>query len=89
MGTDDEYNMRKTKFVEKDKKIKEINSSQNDYTVGHNYFSTFTIEEYNQMKGHIPHSDDLAKKPTELGSSYKPEVNWVTAGKVNAIQNQG
>jgi len=41
-GTREEYQFRLNLYMETDKKIKEINFSNNTFTVGHNKFSTWT-----------------------------------------------
>jgi len=79
--------MRLSIFVENDKDINEINSSQEDYTVGHNHLSTYTEDELKEVMGHIPEMDEL-KDSVVLEESSNPSKNWVLAGMVNAIQNQ-
>ena len=88
--TDEEYQMRLSIFVDKDTEIQQINSSQNSFTVGHNHLSTLTVDEVNNMKGHtFKHDESLEKLPEEAELGSPASVNWVTAGKVNAVQNQG
>ena len=46
-GTTEEYNFRLNLFAEKDAQIARINSNpENTFTLGHNFMSTWTKEEY-------------------------------------------
>ena len=44
-GTKEEFNFRMSLFASMDAEIKEINASQDSFTVGHNHLSTWTAEE--------------------------------------------
>lgn len=52
--TDDEYQLRMDIYKEHDKQIEEINLNQSSYVLSHNHLSTWTADEYNNVKGEDP-----------------------------------
>lgn len=87
-GTINEFNFRKNLFEEVDAQIKEFNAdSSQTSTLAHNFLSTWTEGEKRRFMGFSPHGE--VAEPTHLEESNAESVNWVTSGKVNAIQNQG
>ena len=71
-----------------DRKINRHNIVDNDFLLGHNQFSDWTDEEFNKIlasRGPIP-----SQKPTYLPTqATNGTIDWITAGAVNAIQDQG
>jgi len=55
--------------------------------MGHNFFSTWSSEEKKRLRGFKPQGENIL--PTILEESNTDSVNWVSQGKVNAVQNQG
>ena len=91
-ATVEEYNMRKSNYMFMDAEIVRINQSQETHVAGHNYLSDYSREEYQKLLGlkNMPKPDRsnrvLADAPE--GLTIPTSVNWVSAGKVNAIKNQ-
>jgi C1A family cysteine protease len=89
-GTQEEFNFRLQQFAKKDAEIKEINASQNSFTVGHNLFSTWTDAEYKKLLGFKMPAG--AKQPEIVvldESNLTDSVDWRTKGAVNPVKNQG
>ena len=64
-------------YLEKDRKIRDLNSKpEHTFTVGHNFMSTFTDEEYHKMllpsspPKHAKKSHGHPKKLTELNMEW-------------------
>jgi KDEL-tailed cysteine endopeptidase len=91
-ATVEEYNMRKENFLFMDAEIARINREQTTSVHGHNFLSDWTREEYSKLMGlkNMP-KPERGNGPvwTGEGLTAPTSVNWVTAGKVNAIKNQG
>jgi len=52
-GTSEEFNFRQQIFMEKDAEYNAINADKsNTFTVGHNFLSTWTKDEYKKMLGY-------------------------------------
>lgn len=84
--------MRLGIFVEKDQKISEWNSKQDSFKLAHNHLSTLTSDEIDKMKGLAPTDFNNGVHPSQMLKSsytYQDSINWVTAGKMNPVQNQG
>ena len=89
-GTQEEYEFRMNLYTKKDAEIKEINASQDSFTVGHNKFSTYTEFEYKRLLGFKQPANFTDKEATVLDTAnLKDEVNWITNGAVNAVKDQG
>lgn len=87
-GTMAEYEFRKALFVQSDNEINAHNSNAEETsTMGHNFLSTWSLGEKKRLLGYRQHGE--VDHPTILEESNDDSVNWVAAGKVNAVQNQG
>ena len=77
--------------MDHDKDIEAINAEPHKYKLEHNMFSTMTKDEIKNMKGHqtIDPNSANVNLMTDVGTNLAPTIDWVAAGKVNAVQNQG
>ena len=85
-----EYNSRFEMFAKKDAFIKAHDPVATKYTVAHNKFSDWTDEEYKAILTY--RSPGGWEQPEEPETEVPPlgaNVNWVTNGCVNKIQDQG
>jgi len=86
-----EFNERLANFKFINDEIIRHNSESSTTTHGHNKFSDMSRSEYRQMLGlkdipvPEPNGNTYASNKTKAPAS----VNWVTAGYVNAIKDQG
>ena len=89
-GTSEEYKFRMNEFAKKDAEIKRINAQGNSFTVGHNFMSTWTHDEYVQLLGYRgPKSLPEDHEHVVLDTVNIPtEIDWRTKGAVNPVQNQ-
>ena len=91
-ATVEEYNVRKANWMFMDSEIVAINQSQATHVAGHNFLSDFSREEYTKMLGlkNMP-KPDRSGRPVhqDNGLTIPTSVNWCTAGKCNAVKNQG
>lgn len=87
-GTEEEFSFRMGLYAKKDVEINEINASQDSFTVGHNFMSTWTDAEYKKLLGYA--GQHLEGEPNEvyLEPTNADSVDWRTKGAVNAIKNQ-
>ena len=93
-ATVEEYNLRKANFMAMDAEIIRINQSQATHVAGHNHLSDWTREEYQNLLGlkNMQKSGLSEEKPVHQVNNNlnaPTSVDWVTAGKVNAVKNQG
>merc|ERR1711976_152025 len=58
-------------------------------TVAHNHFSTMTEAEKANTRGFVQEDFVQASEPVILPEADAAEVDWRSAGAVNAIQDQG
>ena len=82
---------RQQLFLEKDAEYKLINANPaNTFTVGHNFMSTWTKDEYKKLLGYKTPKNYTAPEPTILETKDTPsEIDWRTKGAVNPVKNQG
>ena len=92
--TKKEYKHRKRLHYMRGKAIKAHNDDpETTSTCGHNYMSDYTDNELGNMRGYDTSLPDSHPSVVEYTDSDEvdnsAEVNWVTAGKVTPVQNQG
>ena len=76
----------------RDKEIKAHNQDlATTSTCGHNYMSDYTENELTNMKGYKTSTPRVAILDDSVSNSaYQSDmINWVSKGKVTAVQNQG
>jgi len=88
-ATKEEFETRKALFAEADAEIKELNNSGLSATFGHNFLSDWTNEEKAKLLGYNGPQELVEGNHTELPKSDQLEVDWISAGAVNAVKNQG
>ena len=89
--TSEEYQFRKELFEKKDKIIEEWNAKEGvTHQLGHNKFSDLTEFELKKSLGFVQRPNATKREPVVFNTTDLPaSVNWVTAGAVNAVQDQG
>lgn len=89
-GTQEEYAFRQSMFEAKDAEYKRINADKNNtFTVGHNFMSTWTHEEYKKLLGYKEPQNVEKAEPTILSTVGIPTAkDWRSLGAVNAVKNQ-
>jgi KDEL-tailed cysteine endopeptidase len=89
-GTQEEFDFRLSLYTQADQEIKELNAMpENTFTVGHNFMSTWTKEEYKKLlgrKGRKPKSEPA--QPEEITEPLAAEVDWRTKGVINKVKDQ-
>ena len=91
----DDFNMRFQNWLATEQLIQETNSnSNNTFTVGHNKFSDYTAAERKKLTGLAKKADEFVPESAgtfeaELNATLPASWNWVSQGKVSAIQDQG
>jgi C1A family cysteine protease len=87
-ATVEEFNARKAIFAQVDAEINQINADEtNTFVAGHNQFSTWTDAEYKQILGYKSWTNNVVS--VEDATPTADSVNWVTAGAVNVVKDQG
>ena len=86
-GTQAEYAFRQEIFLAKDAEYKLINADPaNTFTVGHNFLSTWTKDEYKRLLGYKGEADLTAAEPTVLDVAGTPTaVAWCAGGKPSVL----
>lgn len=88
--TVEEFNFRKGIFAANDAFINLENAVQTNYQVGHNKFSTWTASELAKLRSYKPsHSKEMRQYTRHYSNQLPSEVNWVTAGGVTPVKDQG
>ena len=96
-GTSEEFMFRQKIFMANTEEFERINANpENTFTVGHNFMSTWTPEEYKKLLGYRaplnrvdPDSVAQSPEPTILDEVNIPAAkDWRTLGAVNPVKNQ-
>jgi hypothetical protein len=87
-GTQDEFEFRMSLYAKKDAEINEINAREENFTVGHNFMSTWTEYEYKKLLGYRGQDGEGERNYVTLPEANDAEVDWRTKGAVNAVKNQ-
>ena len=86
----EEFNMRAELFMQTNAIIKEWNADETATSkMGHNFLSDYTDVEKANLRGLVGEAKDHDVKFVYDGSAIPNAVNWVTAGKVGAVKDQG
>jgi len=88
-GTIEEFNFRKNVFMEVEAEIQALNQQNSTATFAHNFMSTMTYAEKKRMLGYIDMGAGILGEVEELPPANAAEVNWVDAGAVTKVKNQG
>merc|ERR1719263_109719 len=88
-GTQEEYMFRQEQFDLKTAEYAKINANpENTFTVGHNFMSTWTHDEYKKLLGFKGGNATVAE-PTVLSTEGIPAAkDWRSLGAVNPVKNQ-
>ena len=88
-ATVEEFNARKAIFAAHDEAMEKINNDPlHTYTLDHNEFSTWNEREMDRIRGWKSFSSDR-NAIVENNVATADSVNWVTAGAVTPVKNQG
>jgi len=88
-GTQEEFNFRMSLYAEKDAEIKAINAREPNFTVGHNFMSTWTSAEFQKIQGKIPQTDTVNENYLSLEPSNSDSKDWRSEGAINAVKSVG
>lgn len=75
-------------YAKKDAEINEINAREENFTVGHNFMSTWTDAEYKKLLGYAGQHLEGEANEVYLEPVNATSKDWRTEGAVNAVKNQ-
>jgi len=88
-ATVEEFNARKALFMDVDAQIEALNAdSNNTFTAGHNFLSTWTEYEKSQLLGYREYTPE-ENVIVENEAPNADSVDWVTKGAVTPVKDQG
>jgi C1A family cysteine protease len=97
-GTTEEYMFRQAIFDSNTVEYAKINANpENTFTVGHNFMSTWTKDEYKKLLGFkapatatsVDYKSAQVPEPTILSEVGLPDAkDWRSLGAVNPVKNQ-
>ena len=88
--TSEEFEARHAIFAENDALIEEHNSSNANFTLGHNFFSDLTEDEKASYRGRLNANNAIFRAAAPLDTTATPaSVDWRELGGVNPIRDQG
>lgn len=70
-----------------DAEITKINAEEANFTVGHNFMSTWTKEEYKKLLGYRGQDSEIIGETVILPEATDSEIDWRAKGAVNPIKN--
>ena len=83
----EEFEVRKALYIQTDAIINEHNATESSYKLGHNKMSDWTDYERSKLLGGRPTKS--TKEPKWLEPTNAATVDWVTAGAVTPVKDQG
>ena len=86
-ATVEEFNARKALFLQVDAEIERINATHS-HTAGHNFLSTYTAFEKQQLLGYRAWAPE-ENVATENNTPNADSVDWRTKGAVTPVKDQG
>jgi C1A family cysteine protease len=87
----EEYNFRKGEYLKNDAMIAAHNSTESNYKLGHNKFSSWTPEEMKGLRGLKKRTEKAEPKgvPPVMNQTFPQSWDWISMGCVSPIQDQG
>merc|ERR1712051_469093 len=83
-----EFHTRLAEFTSVHNWINEHNASGANWEAGHNQFSDWSAAEYKSILGYVD-DESLVKEVTVFEETNADSVDWVTAGAVTPVKDQG